>query len=154
MCKACNFPPPGTSIALKVDEEEAEIEMCRRHKRYFEDAKANGTNVWRRRNQFKEQVDIKRDIGLFLARYSSKLGVLSMYDGCLEEIRECWYKCLHCIDMNLCANYYKTGRKPREHLDFHEIIELRFVKRILVFRQSSFLIWFMNQSLLLKVKKV
>ena len=125
---------PGTLIALKEDEEKAEIEMCRRHKRYFKEAKAIGTKVWCKQNQFKEQVDIKRDISLFLARYSSKLGVSFMCDGCLEEIRECWYKCLHCIDIDLCANCYKTGRKPIDHLDLHEVIELRLVKAILHFQ--------------------
>ena len=102
-----------------MDEEEAEIEMCRRHKRYFKEAKVIGTHVWRKKNQFIEQVDIKRDISLFVARYSSKLGILFMCDGCLEEIRGSWYKCLHCIDMNLCANCCKTGRKPSGHFDLH-----------------------------------
>ena len=130
MIKHVNFPP-GTSIALKVDQEEAELEMCRRHKRYFKEAKAIGTNAWQKQNQFMDQVDIKRDISLFIARYSSKLGILFMCDGCLEEIRGCWYKCLHCIDMNFCVNCYKTGRKSNEHLNLHEIIELRLVKVML-----------------------
>ena len=137
-----------------MDEEEAEIEMCRRHKRYFKEAKAVGTKVWRIRNQFKEHVDIKRDISLFVARYSSKLGVSFMCDGCLEEIRECWYKCLHCIDINLCANCYETGTKPNKHMDLHEVIELRLVKAILHFQTEQFFNLVYESILIVKSKKV
>ena len=136
-----------------MDEEEDEIEMYRRHKRYFKEAKAIGIEFWRKHNQFIEQVDIKRDISLFVARYSSKLGVLFMCDECLPEIRSCWYKCLHCIDMNLCVNCYKTGRKTREHLNMHEIIELSFVK-VIHFQTEQFFNLVCESILIAESKKV
>ena len=111
-----------------MDKEEAEIEMCKRHKRYFQEAKTIGTDVWRKENDNKGQVDAQRDINLFKARYSSNLKISFMCDGCSEEIIGRWYRCLHCVDMDQCANCFMSGRKPNEHLDCHEVIELRLVK--------------------------
>ena len=42
-----------------MDIEEAEIEMCKRHKRYFEDTKGIGTFPLYRKHWFKKQVDSK-----------------------------------------------------------------------------------------------
>ena len=130
MYKACKFSTRYVN-RFKSGPRGSWIRNVHTPRALFKEAKAIGTNAWRKHNQFMDQVDIKRDISLFIARYSSKLGVLFKCDGCLEEIRGCWYKCLHCIDMNFCVNCYKTGRKPSEHLNLHEIIELRLVKVIL-----------------------
>ena len=110
-----------------MDKEEAEVAMCNRHKRYFEEAKAIGSGDWCIQNRSNGQNDVKRDISMFIARYSSKLEVSCICDGCSEKIRGQRYRCLNCIDMDLCNNCYKSGRKPNEHLDSHEVIELRLV---------------------------
>ena len=114
-------------MSLKVDTDEAEIEMCKRHKRYFEEAKAMGISAWREMH-CKGPVDVQRDICMFKARYSVNLDISFICDTCLEEIRGIWYRCLHCIDMDLCANCYNSGQKPSEHLESLEFIELRLVK--------------------------
>ena len=111
-----------------MEKEEAEIEMFNRHKRYFQEAKAIGTWAWREKHYYKGQVDVQRDISLFKARYSSSLKTVFICDGCSMDIGGRWYRCLHCIDMDLCTNCYDSGKKISEHLDSHEIIELRLVK--------------------------
>ena len=116
-----------------MDIEEAEIEMCNRHKRYFEDTKANESYAWRFKLWVKGEVDVQRDICLFKARYSSSLKLKFICGVCSKKIKGRWYRCLHCTDFNLCTNCYENGKTTSEHLDSHKIIELRFVKAILNF---------------------
>ena len=110
-----------------MDTDEAEIETCNRHKRYFEEAKAMGYSAWSEMH-CKGPVDVQWDICLFIARYSFNLGLSFICESCSEMIRGTWYRCLHCIDMDLCANCYESGQKPSEHLESHDVIELRLVK--------------------------
>ena len=117
----------GTLTPIHVNTEEAEIEMCNRHKRYFQETKSIGTSAWCKNHYLKGKIDVQRDICLFLARYSSSLKIVFICDGCSMNIEGCWYRCLYCIDMDLCTKCYKSGKKRSEHLDSHEIIELRLV---------------------------
>lgn len=102
--------------------------MCKRHNRYFEEVKAIGFAFWQYENVSIGQVDVQRDICLFVARYSSKLKLPFSCGGCFEIITGRWYRCLHCIDMDLCASCYNIGKKPSDHLHLHEVIELRLIK--------------------------
>ena len=126
-----------------MDIEEAEIEMCKRHKRYFEDTKGIGTFPLYRKHWFKEQVDVQRDISLFKARYSHSLKLKFHCNGCSTDIEGHWYRCIYCIDFNLCTDCFKIGKTTSEHLDSHEIVELRLVKRISRYKEKSlfYLIW-------------
>ena len=121
-----------------MDMEEAEIEMCKRHKRYFEETKIIGTLAWRQKHLLKGETDVKRDICLFKARYSSSLKLVFICDGCSKNIEGRWYRCLHCIDFDLCTNCYKSVKTTSEHLDAHDIIELRLVKAIATFQREKF----------------
>ena len=123
-----------------MDMEEAEIEMCKRHKRYFEETKINGISAWRREHWLKGEIDVQRDISLFKARYSSSLKIGYICDGCSKNIEGRWYRCLHCIDFDLCTSCYKSVKATSEHLDAHEIIELRLVKVIGNFQRKKFII--------------
>ena len=118
----------GTLTPLTVDIEEAELEMYKRHKRYFEEAKVMGTSTWKYMHDFKGDIDVQRDIFLFEARYSSSLKLRFICDECSEEIKNHWYRCLHCICMDLCTNCYKNEKSPSGHLDSHEFIYLRLVE--------------------------
>ena len=121
-----------------MDMEEAEIEMCKRHKRYFEETKIIGTLAWRQKHLLKGETDVKRDICLFKARYSSSLKLVFKCDGCSKNIEGRWYRCLQCIDFDLCTNCYKSVKTTSEHLDAHDIIELRLVKAIANFQREKF----------------
>ena len=124
-----------------MDIEEAEIEMCKRHKRYFEETKIIGSYPWTKKHWLKGEIDVQRDICLFKARYSSSLGVVFICDGCSENIECRLYRCLHCIDFDLCTNCYKSGKATSEHLDSHKIIELRLVKAISNFQRVEFVLF-------------
>ena len=124
-----------------MDIEEAEVEMCKRHKRYFEETKLIGTSAWRKKHWRKGEIDVQRDICLFKARYSSSLKIEFICDGCSETIEGRWYRCLHCIDFDLCTNCYKNGKTTSEHLDSHNIIELRLVKTISNFQREEIVLF-------------
>ena len=113
-----------------MDIEEAEIEMCKRHERYFEETKVIGSSAWYKKHWRKGETDVQRDICLFQARYSSNLKLVFICDGCSDKIEGRWYRCLHCTDFDLCTNCYKSVKPTIEHLESHEIIELRLVKVI------------------------
>ena len=111
-----------------MDIEEAELEMYKRHKRYFEETKVMAS--WSSKHEFQGDLDVQRDISLFEARYSSILKFWFICDGCSENIKNHWYRCLDCICMDLCTNCYKNEKKPSGHLDSHQFVHLRFVKAI------------------------
>ena len=116
----------GTKTPSERDEDDAEVEMYKRHKHYLKLTKITGIYALLNQDFLKWQdVDVQRDIHLFIARYSYPFKVGSKCDGCLEHIRGGRYKCLHCMDIYLCTNCYSNGRKPNEHLESHEVIELR-----------------------------
>ena len=121
--------------------EEAEIEMCKRHKRYFEETNVIGSYAWRKKHWLKGEIDVQRDISLFKARYSSSLKLKFICDGCSEKIEDRWYRCLHCIDFDLCTSCYKSVKTTSEHLESHEIIELRLVRAISNFQLEEFVLF-------------
>ena len=109
-----------------MDKDDAEVELYKRHKHYFEVTKLIGIYGLFNQNFLNGlDPDVQRDIHLFVARYSHYFKVGTTCDGCLENITGRRYKCLHCIDMDLCTNCYSNGRKPSEHLEWHQVIELR-----------------------------
>ena len=124
-----------------MDIEEAEIEMCKRHKRYFEETQVIGTSSWRYKHWFIGEIDVQRDICLFKARYSSSLKLKFICNGCFENIERRWYRCLRCIDFDLCNNCYKSGKTTIEHLDSHEFIDLRLVKVISNIQKEEFVLF-------------
>ena len=111
--------------------------MYKRHKSYFEETKTIGVNAWLNRNLMKAQVDVQRDINLFMARYSNQIAFLVRCSECSKAIRGPRYRCMCCIDLELCSNCYTSGKKPSEHLEPHEVIELRLVKVTTNFRKNS-----------------
>ena len=119
------IPHVGTTVDSKADEEEAEIQAFERHKKFFQEAKNQGIDAWCEKNREKAPIDIQRDINLFIARYSADLEVVITCDGCSENIKGRRYRCLNCVDMDLCSGCYGSAVKPNEHSDQHEVIDLR-----------------------------
>ena len=116
----------GTIIHFELGKEETELEMCKRHKRYFEEIKSIGIDVWKVQNSLLAQAeDVQRDINLFISRYSDQFEIKRICGGCSENIEEERFRCLNCTDIDLCYNCYDGGIRPNEHLDSHEVIEFR-----------------------------
>ena len=67
----------------------------------------------------------KRDAHLFLARDSRRLGIFSTCDGCKRELHGIQYRCLECIDMDLCIDCDEDGATTTGHASSHKMAELR-----------------------------
>ncbi|XP_055877134.1 zinc finger ZZ-type and EF-hand domain-containing protein 1-like isoform X1 [Biomphalaria glabrata] len=108
------------STDLKVEEEVAEYE--RSMKWYNEIKQMEEINSW-----FKHKENIKDDkkaVKMFVARFSDVLDVEISCDGCSVTLPGRRYRCLQCMDMDLCTSCFSGGVEPEEHRDSHEIVHL------------------------------
>ncbi|XP_065066167.1 zinc finger ZZ-type and EF-hand domain-containing protein 1-like isoform X1 [Rhopilema esculentum] len=106
--------------------ERFELQMHERHLNYFKEAKSMDIDKWCEKTRESAPRDVKRDINLFIARFSEHLNVQITCDGCGEKLSGRRYRCLNCMDMDLCAKCYENNEKPDEHTEEHEIIDLRY----------------------------
>lgn len=116
----------GAYLTHNEDDEEAELKMYERHKKFFNEAKNQSIDAWCNKNREGAPVDIQRDINLFIARYSADLDVVITCDGCQEQIQGRRHRCLNCIDMDLCSKCYNSSAKPDNHTEQHQVIDLRY----------------------------
>lgn len=61
---------------------------------------------------------------MFVARFSDVLDVEISCDGCGVTLPGRRYRCLQCMDMDLCNSCFSGGVEPEEHRDNHEIVHL------------------------------
>ena len=101
-----------------------EIEMCQRHKSYIDAVKEITVEVWCELQQY-ESLNAIRDMNLFMSRYSNHDEFNSKCDGCLEPLTSKKFRCLTCLDLDLCEICYINVKKPDGHLNTHRMIGLR-----------------------------
>lgn len=64
-------------------------------------------------------------VQMFVARFCDLLDVEVSCDGCSVTLPGRRYRCLQCVDMDLCATCYAGGVKPEgEHTDEHDMVHL------------------------------
>jgi len=62
---------------------------------------------------------------MFVARFCDLLDVEVSCDGCGVTLPGRRYRCLQCVDMDLCATCYAGGVKPEgDHSDDHDMVHL------------------------------
>ncbi|GFS06647.1 zinc finger ZZ-type and EF-hand domain-containing protein 1-like, partial [Elysia marginata] len=66
----------------------------------------------------------KKAFKWFIARFSDVLDVEITCDGCRTTLPGRRYRCLQCVDMDLCTACFIGGVEPEEHQDTHEIVHL------------------------------
>ncbi|XP_078346247.1 zinc finger ZZ-type and EF-hand domain-containing protein 1-like isoform X2 [Oculina patagonica] len=83
--------------------------------------------AWIHRLQSEAQtVDERRRMHLFVARFSDILDVTITCNGCDITLSGRRYRCLNCLDVDLCNTCYLNGVKPDGHLESHDVIDMRF----------------------------
>ena len=105
-------------------DEEKEIVLCKRHKKYFEEVQMVTARVWRQTCQNISQKFI-RDMNLFMSRYSVNSEFVTNCNGCAAYLPCQKYRCLDCFDIDLCAGCHLSRKQPNGHLSTHRMIELR-----------------------------
>jgi len=110
---------------LQVEDKEAELAMIKRHEIYFQQVKKFGKNIVLD-HRFAESMDMR----LFYSRFEILLELRTKCDQCDQHLSttpiECRYRCLVCIDFDICQNCYISGNNPQKHSETHTIICLRF----------------------------
>ena len=109
---------------LDIGNEHEELKLYKRHKRYFNESLRFKLDVWIS-NRVNFPQDVREDMGLFLARYSLRLGVGVACNGCTKHINRRRYRCLECFDIYLCSDCYLNGKVFGEHRASHIMLELR-----------------------------
>ena len=109
---------------VNIINEDEELELCKRHKRYLDEALNTKLHVWisKRDNVLPH---VSGDMGLFLARYSKRLGLVVACNSCNRSINEHQYRCLNCLDVDLCSTCYSTGKITSEHRICHTVLGLK-----------------------------
>ena len=105
-------------------DEEKEIELCKRHKKYFREVQQVTANSWCLINQ-KKSLKFIRDMKLFMSRYSVNSVFVSECDGCAAYLPWTKHRCLDCFDLELCRSCYLSRKQPNGHLSTHKMIRLR-----------------------------
>ena len=105
-------------------DEEKEIALYKRHKKYFEEVQKLTSSIWCRTRQ-NNSLNFIRDMKLFMSRYSANNEFVSTCDGCAARLSVRKYRCLICFDSDLCESCYMTDKQPNGHLSTHRMIELR-----------------------------
>ena len=104
--------------------EAKEIVMCKRHKSYIDAVQEITAEVWCELQQY-ESLNVIRDMNLFISRYSNYVEFNSKCDSCLEPLTSKKFRCLTCLDLDLCESCYINVKKPDGHLNTHKMIRLR-----------------------------
>uniref|UniRef100_A0A3B4C7N7 Zinc finger, ZZ-type with EF hand domain 1 n=1 Tax=Pygocentrus nattereri TaxID=42514 RepID=A0A3B4C7N7_PYGNA len=68
----------------------------------------------------------KRKMHMFIARYCDLLNVEISCDGCERIAPGHRYRCLQCMDMDLCKTCFLSGAKPEGHEDDHEMVNMEY----------------------------
>jgi len=113
----------GAMQPLQVEDKEAELAMIKRHEIYFQQVKKCGKNIVMD-PRFAESLDMR----LFYSRFEILLDLITTCDQCEQHLPrpiECRYRCLVCIDFDICQNCYISGNNPQKHAETHTIICLR-----------------------------
>uniref|UniRef100_A0A3B4AK77 Uncharacterized protein n=1 Tax=Periophthalmus magnuspinnatus TaxID=409849 RepID=A0A3B4AK77_9GOBI len=63
---------------------------------------------------------------MFIARYCDLLNVVISCDGCERMAPWHRYRCLQCMDMDLCKTCFLSGAKPEGHEDDHEMVNMEY----------------------------
>uniref|UniRef100_UPI00398EF9C9 zinc finger ZZ-type and EF-hand domain-containing protein 1 isoform X2 n=1 Tax=Pristiophorus japonicus TaxID=55135 RepID=UPI00398EF9C9 len=68
----------------------------------------------------------KRRMHMFVARYCDLLNVEISCDGCHKIAPWHRYRCLQCLDMDLCKTCFLGGVMPEHHEDYHKMVNMEY----------------------------
>ncbi|KAL5017766.1 hypothetical protein ScPMuIL_005151, partial [Solemya velum] len=112
-----------TLMQQEEADEMAEYDQCMH---WFDECSKITFLVWYNKKEDASKDD-KKSIQMFVARFCDLLDVEISCDGCGVTLPGRRYRCLQCVDMDLCATCYSGGVKPEgEHTDEHDIVHLLY----------------------------
>lgn len=111
-----------------MEDEDAELDFLRRHKRFASEIERSSVDTWMQSNVCGD-LESERDAYLFLSRCGHRFGLTMKCNGCkcnLDNLsyRFPRYRCLECRDMELCWNCYIKEDEPNGHEISHRITDM------------------------------
>ncbi|CAL8364108.1 unnamed protein product [Lota lota] len=113
-------------IAISQWTEEDEIAVYKKNQEWMDECADGMFEKWYDKIGEEGSMEDRRKMHRFIARYCDLLNVVISCDGC-ERIAP-WhrYRCLQCMDMDLCKTCFLSGAKPEGHEDDHEMVNMEY----------------------------
>ncbi|XP_035999307.1 zinc finger ZZ-type and EF-hand domain-containing protein 1 isoform X3 [Fundulus heteroclitus] len=113
-------------IAISQWTEEDEIADYKKNQEWMDECMDGMFEKWYDKIDEEESMEDRRKMHMFIARYCDLLNVVISCDGCERMAPWHRYRCLQCMDMDLCKTCFLSGAKPEGHEDDHEMVNMEY----------------------------
>ncbi|XP_077361813.1 zinc finger ZZ-type and EF-hand domain-containing protein 1 [Festucalex cinctus] len=113
-------------VAVSQWTDEDEVEDYKKNQEWMDECMDGMFEKWYDNIEEEDLMNDRRKMHMFIARYCDLLNVVISCDGC--ERMALWhrYRCLQCMDMDLCKTCFLSGTKPEGHEDDHEMVNMEY----------------------------
>ncbi|XP_010745158.2 zinc finger ZZ-type and EF-hand domain-containing protein 1 isoform X1 [Larimichthys crocea] len=113
-------------IAISQWTEEDEIADYKKNQEWMDECMDGMFEKWYDKIDEENSMEDRRKMHMFIARYCDLLNVVISCDGCERMAPWHRYRCLQCMDMDLCKTCFLSGAKPEGHEDDHEMVNMEY----------------------------
>uniref|UniRef100_A0A667YP60 Zinc finger ZZ-type and EF-hand domain containing 1 n=1 Tax=Myripristis murdjan TaxID=586833 RepID=A0A667YP60_9TELE len=113
-------------IAISQWTEEDEIADYKKNQDWMDECADGMFEKWYDKIDEEGSMEDRRKMHMFIARYCDLLNVVISCDGCERMAPWHRYRCLQCMDMDLCKTCFLSGAKPEGHEDDHEMVNMEY----------------------------
>nr|XP_046267619.1 zinc finger ZZ-type and EF-hand domain-containing protein 1 [Scatophagus argus] len=113
-------------IAISQWAEEDEIADYKKNQEWMDECMDGMFEKWYDKIDEDNSMEDRRKMHMFIARYCDLLNVVISCDGCERMAPWHRYRCLQCMDMDLCKTCFLSGAKPEGHEDDHEMVNMEY----------------------------
>ncbi|CAL8266701.1 unnamed protein product [Merluccius merluccius] len=113
-------------IAISQWTEEDEIAVYKKNQEWMDECADGMFEKWYDKIGEEDSMEDRRKMHMFIARYCDLLNVVISCDGCERMAPWHRYRCLQCMDMDLCKTCFLSGAKPEGHEDDHEMVNMEY----------------------------
>ncbi|XP_054611299.1 zinc finger ZZ-type and EF-hand domain-containing protein 1 [Dunckerocampus dactyliophorus] len=113
-------------IAISQWTEEDEIADYKKNQEWMDECMDGMFEKWYDKIDEEDSMEDRRKMHMFIARHCDLLNVVISCDGCERMAPWHRYRCLQCMDMDLCKTCFLSGAKPEGHEDDHEMVNMEY----------------------------
>ncbi|KAJ7997345.1 hypothetical protein DPEC_G00228020 [Dallia pectoralis] len=113
-------------IAISQWTVEDEIADYRKNREWMDECVDGMFDKWYDKIDEEGSMEDRRKMHMFIGRYCDLLNVVISCDGCERMAPWHRYRCLQCMDMDLCKTCFLSGAKPEGHEDDHEMVNMEY----------------------------
>ncbi|KAM9348292.1 zinc finger ZZ-type and EF-hand domain-containing protein 1 [Symphorus nematophorus] len=113
-------------IAISQWTEDDEIADYKKNQEWMDECMDGMFEKWYDKIDEEDSMEDRRKMHMFIARYCDLLNVVISCDGCERMAPWHRYRCLQCMDMDLCKTCFLSGAKPEGHEDDHEMVNMEY----------------------------